>query len=281
MRHQLLCDSDWAGMGHSVEIRVPFVDVDLLRAVAPLLASEHPPSKRDMAAAASDFASPQLLQRRKTGFQVPVRDWLLEGRQMSDVRGHRSDMERGLRGWAKYVYRHFPGAQLRESNNRSQIRSHRSELNQRSTISNQQSARPNQQLAISNQQSARRILVFRIGQLGDTIVALPAMWLVRKHFPNAHITLLCDRHPGRSYVMASDLLRGSGIFDDYLSYPASGSGDLLQRGRMATLLTAIRFGRFDTLVRSRSRSPGPACRGRSLWPRPYRWPATARRRRDP
>ena len=75
MRHQLLCDSDWAGMGHSVEIRVPFVDVDLLRAVAPLLASERPPSKRDMAAAASDFASPQLLQRRKTGFQVPVRDF--------------------------------------------------------------------------------------------------------------------------------------------------------------------------------------------------------------
>ena len=50
MRHQLLRDSDWAGMGHSVEIRVPFVDVDFLRQVAPMLAGSDPPSKRDMAA---------------------------------------------------------------------------------------------------------------------------------------------------------------------------------------------------------------------------------------
>ena len=36
MRNQLLRDSDWAGMGHSVEIRVPFVDVDLLATIAPV-----------------------------------------------------------------------------------------------------------------------------------------------------------------------------------------------------------------------------------------------------
>src|SRR5437762_13509189 len=55
MRHQLLRDSDWAGMGHSVEIRVPFVDVDLLRAIAPLLSRRNAPSKREMAGAASSL----------------------------------------------------------------------------------------------------------------------------------------------------------------------------------------------------------------------------------
>src|SRR5438874_6467850 len=83
MRNQLLRDSDWAGMGHSVEIRVPLVDVDLLRAIGPLLASKQPPSKRDIAqSAVSQFPS-SILDRPKTGFQIPVRDWLMAGRQRS------------------------------------------------------------------------------------------------------------------------------------------------------------------------------------------------------
>ncbi len=40
MRNQLLRDSDWAGMAHSLEIRVPFVDVELLRSIAPLMAKK-------------------------------------------------------------------------------------------------------------------------------------------------------------------------------------------------------------------------------------------------
>src|SRR5882724_8879068 len=60
MRNQLLRDSDWAGMGHSVEIRVPFVDVDLLRTIAPLLASKQPPSKREMAAAATPLITSEI-----------------------------------------------------------------------------------------------------------------------------------------------------------------------------------------------------------------------------
>src|SRR5947207_561887 len=60
MRHQLLCDSDWAGMGHSVEIRVPFVDFDLLCTIAPFLASKQPPSKRQMAAATTPLITAEM-----------------------------------------------------------------------------------------------------------------------------------------------------------------------------------------------------------------------------
>jgi ADP-heptose:LPS heptosyltransferase len=74
------------------------------------------------------------------------------------------------------------------------------------------------------------------------------MWLIRKSYPKAHIALLCDRHPGKTHVIASDLLRGSEIFDGYLTYPVSESGDLMRGGRMVALLTAIRSRRFDTLV---------------------------------
>ena len=37
MRNQLLRDADWAGMAHGVEIRVPLVDVTLLRSLAPAI----------------------------------------------------------------------------------------------------------------------------------------------------------------------------------------------------------------------------------------------------
>jgi len=37
MRHQLLRDADWAGMAHSVEIRMPLVDTTLLTSMAPAI----------------------------------------------------------------------------------------------------------------------------------------------------------------------------------------------------------------------------------------------------
>ena len=39
LRNQLLRDADWAGMAHSVEIRVPFVDASLLSRLAPAIAA--------------------------------------------------------------------------------------------------------------------------------------------------------------------------------------------------------------------------------------------------
>jgi asparagine synthase (glutamine-hydrolysing) len=95
MRNQLLRDADWAGMAHSIEIRVPFVDAELFRRLAPLLASRHPPGKRDMADTLQTKLPDPILSRAKTGFVVPVRDWLL---------GESGAAPRGLRGWAQGVY---------------------------------------------------------------------------------------------------------------------------------------------------------------------------------
>jgi phosphatidyl-myo-inositol dimannoside synthase len=98
--------------------------------------------------------------------------------------------------------------------------------------------------------AAQNVLVFRIGQLGDTIVALPAMWAARKHFPGARFTLLCDRHPGKVRVLAADLLRGTGIFDAFESYVVDDSplGRLLRPLQMAFLAQRLRRKRFDTLI---------------------------------
>lgn len=98
MRNQLLRDSDWAGMFHGVEIRVPFVDVTVIRTLAPLLAGGNPPSKKQLADAAAHPFATDLVARKKTGFSVPVRDWL-----RADVPS--LSRERGLRGWSRVIGR--------------------------------------------------------------------------------------------------------------------------------------------------------------------------------
>lgn len=92
MRNQLLRDSDWAGMAHSVEIRVPLVDLGVLAAVAPAVTGPNPPTKRDMALAARPPLPDAIVNRRKTGFRVPILEWL----------GARS-----LRGWARSIHQSF------------------------------------------------------------------------------------------------------------------------------------------------------------------------------
>jgi asparagine synthase (glutamine-hydrolysing) len=77
MRNQLLRDTDWAGMAHSIELRVPLVDAQLLSTLAPLLAPvvlEH--RKRLLALSPTQRPPDHILQRAKTGFQVPVHRWL-------------------------------------------------------------------------------------------------------------------------------------------------------------------------------------------------------------
>jgi asparagine synthase (glutamine-hydrolysing) len=100
MRDRLLRDSDWAGMAHSIEIRVPFVDPVFLANVLPLLGE---PGKRELGQTPALPLPPELLDRPKTGFVVPVREWLMGA---DDGHAHL----RGLRGWAQHVYRAFAEA---------------------------------------------------------------------------------------------------------------------------------------------------------------------------
>ena len=98
MRNQLLRDSDWAGMAHSIEIRVPFVDSFLLEQVAPLLLAPTQLGKEEMTDVLNDPLPNAVLDRPKTGFSAPVREWLIKSQPIE-----KGQPERGLRGWAKYV----------------------------------------------------------------------------------------------------------------------------------------------------------------------------------
>jgi asparagine synthase (glutamine-hydrolysing) len=96
MRNQLLRDTDWASMAHSLEVRTPLVDYTLLRRLAPLIA-KHGLSKNDMARTPTQSLPPDLLDRPKSGFMVPMREWLLADQP-------EYENARGRRGWVQYVY---------------------------------------------------------------------------------------------------------------------------------------------------------------------------------
>jgi asparagine synthase (glutamine-hydrolysing) len=77
MRNQLLRDADWASMAHSLEVRVPLVDVQLLRAVAPMMiAGPNDLGKRCLATSPRLALPPDTQNRPKTGFGTPVSEWL-------------------------------------------------------------------------------------------------------------------------------------------------------------------------------------------------------------
>lgn len=97
--------------------------------------------------------------------------------------------------------------------------------------------------------SPKKILVFRIGQLGDMIVALPALWAVRRHWPDAKLTLLCDAYPGHTHSLGAELLGPTGLFDSVEHYAApSKDGRLRQLARRLKLISRLRARRFDALI---------------------------------
>ena len=77
LRNQLLRDSDWASMDHSVELRTPLVDAHLLASLQAVLPSfSRHPGKRLLAEAPENPLPRAIIERRKTGFGIPVGSWL-------------------------------------------------------------------------------------------------------------------------------------------------------------------------------------------------------------
>lgn len=105
LRNQLLRDSDWASMDHSVELRTPLVDAWLLRDVQPLLgAFDRFPKKRLLAKAPTKPLPDFLINRPKTGFGIPVQQWL---KQMGKATGGGPS-----HAWAREVVRVYSGADV-------------------------------------------------------------------------------------------------------------------------------------------------------------------------
>jgi asparagine synthase (glutamine-hydrolysing) len=107
LRNQLLRDSDWASMGHSLELRTPLVDAALLETLAPYVSGFAGGAGKAMLAQSPKKPLPdRVISRPKTGFGLPMAKWF------SEMTDHRAGTDLPLltapgtpwaRRWAKVV----------------------------------------------------------------------------------------------------------------------------------------------------------------------------------
>jgi asparagine synthase (glutamine-hydrolysing) len=102
LRNQLLRDADWASMSHSVELRTPLVDEKLLRSIAPLLPYlKYFPKKILLANAPNKPLPASISSRPKTGFSIPILEWLSEDRKTKFI------VKQDRWSWARKVIRSY------------------------------------------------------------------------------------------------------------------------------------------------------------------------------
>ncbi len=98
MKNQLLRDADWAGMAHSLEIRVPFLDMPLFREFVEIPSLDPTQEKRLIARTVAPQLPEAVLNRPKSGFAVPTHQWLHPG-ALQRIGNHRD--------WAQLIYQIF------------------------------------------------------------------------------------------------------------------------------------------------------------------------------
>jgi ADP-heptose:LPS heptosyltransferase len=62
------------------------------------------------------------------------------------------------------------------------------------------------------------VLIYRLGSLGDTVIALPCFHLIRKVYPNSRITILTNQPISGKAAPAMAILENSGLCDEAVSY---------------------------------------------------------------
>jgi ADP-heptose:LPS heptosyltransferase len=63
-----------------------------------------------------------------------------------------------------------------------------------------------------------RVLIYRLGSLGDTVIALPSLRLVARAFPNAERRMLTNYPVNMKAPPAEAILRDTGLVDGYFRY---------------------------------------------------------------
>jgi len=100
---------------------------------------------------------------------------------------------------------------------------------------------------------ARRVCVYRNGQVGDTICALPAMWAIRKAYPDAHLTLLTTPVI-RDLPSAKDILDGVDWIDEIKVYYKD---EIDTFAKSLRFLSDLRHKPFDVWIELPIETAGP------------------------
>jgi lipopolysaccharide heptosyltransferase III len=177
------------GRASGVEIRVPYVDVRLPKAVVPLVPGLAPGAGKTARAAMPTVPLPdEIVTRAKTGFGAPTGAWRERAAGRSIASSGRRLVGQGLisREWSRRVVRSFawekPTGSYREGKG--------------------------------------SVLIFRIGSLGDTVVALPCFHRIARSFPDARRVLLTNIPTSPKAATVESVIGNSGLVHEVIHFPA-------------------------------------------------------------
>ncbi len=113
MSNQLLKDIDYMGMWHGLEVRVPFLDIDLIRKVDSIRPADRYKQgwpKYLLTASNQHILPPKIIFRKKKGFTFPLETWMRHSRHRfrnliqaeNGTKKIIKSFERGNDHWSKY-----------------------------------------------------------------------------------------------------------------------------------------------------------------------------------
>jgi asparagine synthase (glutamine-hydrolysing) len=117
MRDVLLRDSDQMSMAVSLEVRVPFLDHELVEFILALPADEKErrgPRKSLLIDSVRDLIPPEIYDRKKMGFELPMSQWMRGPLHQFTVDGLRHAADRGVLSLphALNLHKHFSSGKL-------------------------------------------------------------------------------------------------------------------------------------------------------------------------
>jgi heptosyltransferase III len=92
--------------------------------------------------------------------------------------------------------------------------------------------------------AVKRVLIYRLGSLGDTVVALPALHLVARTFPNAKRLMLTNLPVHVKAPASSAVIGESGLVHGYIGYPVGTRSPV----KLAGICWKIRRFRPDLMI---------------------------------
>lgn len=92
----------------------------------------------------------------------------------------------------------------------------------------------------------QKLLIYRFGQIGDTVAALPALWLLRETYPAAEFTLLSEVPAGGTAVPPEKILPAYGLIQQFAKYDGGASAARLLA--MTRTALTLRRQKHDTLA---------------------------------
>jgi heptosyltransferase-3 len=94
------------------------------------------------------------------------------------------------------------------------------------------------------QPASQRVLIYRLGSLGDHLVAMPCYRLIERVFPQAERCLLTNVPVAAKAAAAEGVLRGSGVVSEFMTYSAGERG----LSSLLGLVRQVRRWKPDVLV---------------------------------